>query len=201
MAIERFLGFQPPISQLFRLANLGFESRTFRYECEQFATFDAGSSTDTIWRFSLDRGAALVVMLKTEQTGGEKPNGWPEHRPHSVSCAILSLCWWDTFEKSQHVKLPSWQKEREAFDQCYSNSLANTIEVIGPPPINGTDTDENRHRYAIWRGKTGLLILQQSAYDPQFGLDVNYWVQPWSGPDPKPTSPFIDWLFKFPSDS
>jgi hypothetical protein len=51
-----------------------------------------------------------------------------------------------------------------------------------------------------WRGATGLLIVQQSAYDLQFGLDINYWVHPWAGPDrtrnpPLPLSiPFIDWL-------
>ncbi len=40
----------------------------------------------------------------------------------------------------------------------------------------------------------GNSILQQSCYDPQFGLDVNFWIQPWSGQVPEPTSPFIDWL-------
>jgi hypothetical protein len=201
MALEKFPGFQPPITQLFRLANGTFEPHAFRHECEKFATFEAGSSDDNVWRFSLQGGPTLMVVLNTELTGRKKPNGWPEHRLLSVSCAILSLCWWDTFEKSEHANLHSWQKEREEFDQCYSELLTSTIEVLGLPRIQGSDVDEKRHRYAIWRGATGLLILQQSAYDPQFGLDVNYWVQPWSGPDPRPTSPFINWLCKLSSSS
>jgi hypothetical protein len=142
-----------------------------------------------------------MVTLNTELTGRKKPNGWPEYRLLGVSCAILSICWWETFLKSEHLNLESWEREREEFDRCYSDSLASAVEVLGPPGIEGCDTDENQHRYAIWRGETGLLILQQSAYDPQFGLDVNYWVQPWYGPDPTPTSPFIDWLCKLSSGS
>ena len=88
----------------------------------------------------------------------------------------------------------AWEKEREEFDKCYNESLSNAIKILGLPRIQGFDTDENRHCYAIWRGDSGLLILQQSVYDFQFGLDVNFWVQPWTCPDPQPTSPFIDWL-------
>ncbi len=67
--------------------------------------------------------------------------------------------------------------------------------MLGAPKLVGQDRDADAHRWAIWRGGTGLLILQQSAYDPQFGLDVNYWLHPWRGDDPHPGSPFIDWLF------
>lgn len=199
--VERFPGFRPPIRQLFGLANGHLDPHSFRNECEKFATFETGSSTDSLWIFSLGSTTSLMVTLQTKPTEEREQNGGPVYQLLSISCAILSLCWWDTYEKTQHANFQSWQKEREEFDKCYSVSLASAIEVIGPPRIEGADTDENRHRYAIWRGKAGLLILQQSSYDPQFGLDVNYWVQPWSGSDPKPTSPFIDWLCTLPSDS
>ncbi len=194
MVIDRFSGFQPPITKLFGLANVAFVPFAFRRECEQFATFESASSNADLWRFSLRGGAKLLVTLRAELTERKKQNGWPEYRELTVCCAILSICWWETFLQSEHVSLQSWQKEHEEFDQIYIESLACAIEILGAPRIQGADTDANRHRYAIWRGKSGLLILQQSAYDPQFGYDVNYWVQPWSGPDPIPTSPFIDWL-------
>lgn len=111
------------------------------------------------------------------------------------------MCWWETFSEAQHENLGSWQREREEFDRYYSDSVAGAIQILGSPLIEGTDTIEDRHSFAIWRGKTGMLILQQSAYDPQFGHDVNYWVQPWSGPDPRPTSPFSDWLSKLSAGS
>jgi hypothetical protein len=64
------------------------------------------------------------------------------------------------------VNVQSWQKEREEFDQCYSDSLARTVEVLGPARIEGVDTDEDRHRYAIWRGRekgTGTFSMDTSA--------------------------------------
>jgi hypothetical protein len=198
MAIEQFRGFQPPITALFGLANSSFSPTAFRKECEQFAAFDKDSSSDDLWRFSLASGATLMVALNVEATGGKKVNGWPEYRALDVCCAILSICWWETFLQSEHVSLRTWQKEREEFDACFSEAFSRTVQALGLPRIQGTDTDENRHRYAIWRGETGIFVLQQSAYDPQFGLDVNYWVQPWSGSDPGPTSPFIDWLQQSP---
>ncbi len=143
----------------------------------------------------------LIVALNTEPTGMTLRSGWPELQQLAVSCAILSICWWETFLNSEHESQLGWQTERDEFDQCYSEALARIRTILGPPQIEGLDATEDQHRYAIWRGRSGLLILQQSCYDPQFGLDVNYWVQPWIGPDPRPTSPFIDWLCQLSSGS
>lgn len=191
--IHTFPSFDPPIARLFELANTSFAPRTFRRACERFAIFDTGSSHDDLWYFSVSGGPSLIVAVETELIG-RKTNGLPKYRQLAVSCAILSVCWWETFLKSEHESLESWTAERAEFDRFYTESLADTIESLGPPLMQGKDTDEDRHRHAIWRGETGLLILQQSTYDPQFGLDVNYWVRSWSGSDPRPTSPFIDWL-------
>jgi hypothetical protein len=192
--LDTFSDFEPPTFSLFALANTPFQPQAFRKACEQFASFDSSSSDDEIWRFALRSGPTLIVSLETEHTGRKKPNGWPEYRHLAISCAILSICWWETFLKSQHDSLASWEAERAQFDQFYTGALASARAILGQPRLQGADVDEQGHRYAIWRGETGLLILQQSAYDPQFGLDVNYWVQPWRGVDPQPTSPFIDWL-------
>jgi hypothetical protein len=194
--LDTFPGFEPPTLSLFGLANTPLEPQAFRRACEQFATFDASSSDDDFWRFALGGGPTLIVGLETELAGRKKPNGWPEYRQLAVSYAILSICWWESYLKLQHDRLESWQAERTQFDQFYTGALANAGAILGPPRLQGADVDEQRHRYALWRGETGLLILQQSAYDPQFGLDVNYWVQPWSALDPQPGSPFINWLFR-----
>lgn len=192
--IDMFSGFQPPITRLFELANTSLEPQAFRNTCEKFATFDPSSSDDDLWYFSLSGGPTLIVGLDTELTGRKKPNGWPECRQLAVSCAILSICWWESFLQSDHDTLASWKAERAEFDRFYRQSLAAAQGVLGPPRLQGADADEHRHQHAIWFGKTGLLILQQSAYDPQFGLDVNYWIHPLSGEAPQPTSPLIDWL-------
>jgi hypothetical protein len=192
--LQRFPQFKTPITPLFELANTPFLPDRFRNVCEQFAQFEARSSDDDLWNFVLDGGPRMIVGLVSTLTGQRKPNGWPEYRHLAVSCAILSFCWWETFMKADHENLASWEAEHAEFDQRYKEALAATIERLGPPRLQGADRDEHQHRYAMWRGDTGLLILQQSAYDPQFGLDINYWLQPWSGPDPQPTGLFIDWL-------
>lgn len=184
----------PPILELFGLVNGAFDPPTFRKACERFAIFMDDLVFDDIWRFSLEAEGVLIVSMETEPTGKIKPNGCPETRQLAVLQAISSICWWSTYSKSDHSRESSWRAEREQFDEYYFRSLARTVEMIGPPQLEGVDADEHRHHHAIWRGKTGLLILQQSAYDPQFGYDVNYWIRPWSGPDPRPTSPLIDWL-------
>lgn len=192
--IDTFPSFHPPIARLFELANTSFDPQTFRHTCEKFATLDTHSSDDDLWYFSVSGGPVLIVALETELSGRKKPNGRREYRQFAVSCALLSICWWETFLKSEHESEESWQTERAEFDRFYAESLTASIAILGPPLMQGMDADEDRHQHAIWRGETGLLILQQSSYDPQFGLDVNYWIKPWSGPDPTPTSPFIDWL-------
>jgi hypothetical protein len=194
--LRTFPGFKPPAAQLFELANRGFDPEAFRGLCETFATFDTTSAFDDLWFFSFSGGPKLIVGIEVEATGRGRPNGWREYRQLAVSGAVLSICWWETYQKSDHERLETWQAERAEFDRFYAGALAYAMETLGPPQILGADNDEDRHCHAIWRGKTGLLILQQSCYDPQFGLDVNYWIQPWSGPDPRPTMPFIDWLTK-----
>jgi hypothetical protein len=196
--IETFPDFRPPVEELFRLANTPFEPETFRSVCESFATLDPTSSDDDLWNFDLDSNAKLIVSVAVERTG-TKPNGWPQYRQVAVGCAILSICWWETFLRSAHETDDSFNAERSEFDRLYDEALGRTTAALGGPLLEGTDRDARRYRHAIWRGKTGLLILQQSAYDPQFGHDINYWIQPWSGPDPSPTSPFIVWLCKLGS--
>ena len=193
--IETFPGFDSPIEQLLRLADTPFEPAAFRSACESFAELDPTSTDDDLWNFVLDSKARMIVGVQVEVIGS-KSSGWPEYRQVAVSCAILSICWWETYSRSAHDSEASFSAERAEFDRLYDEAVMRTAAALGSPRLRGADRDERSYRHAIWRGKTGLLILQQSAYDPQFGHDINYWVQPWAGPDPAPTSPFIDWLCK-----
>ena len=70
-----------------------------------------------------------------------------------------------------------------------------TVAALGPPRREGIASSD-AYRYAFWRGRTGLLALQQSNYDCQFGEDVNCWIKPWpeDAPDPMLSGSFIDWL-------
>lgn len=195
--IHTFAEFQPSVSELFRLADTPFEPGPFRTACSAIAEFNPGISDDDIWRFEFPDGPNLMVCLSTEPDG-TRPGGWPRYRPVSVLCAVLSTCLWETFLRTEHESDESWQAERSQFDSRYEAALSNAIAAIGIPRRQGADCDETRHRHAIWRGAHGLMVLQQSAYDPQFGHDVNFWFHPWVGPDPVFTSPLIDWLTRDP---
>jgi hypothetical protein len=186
--------FKPPVAELFELAHTSFDPPAFRRACERFAMFDSRSSDDDLWFFTLKGGPSLMVSLEVEPIRRGKSSGRPEFRPLAVTHAILAIYWWENFLVEMHESRASWEVERAEFDRVYAESLAATIEALGPPLIHGGGDDEDRLRHALWRGTTGLLILQQSASDPQFGLDVSYRVEPWSGPDPRPTSPFGNWL-------
>jgi hypothetical protein len=178
---HEYPGFVPPIAQLFGLANISFDAAVFKATCEAIAPFDADSSDDNLWSFPFDpRGEPrLLVALGEDRT--------------EVDCAILSTCWWETSLRMQHRSERAFADERFEFDRRFDAALAATVAFLGRPLLSGADRDDG-YRHAMWRGRTGLLIVQQSNYDCQFGDDINYWVRRWSGPDPRPTCPFIDWL-------
>jgi hypothetical protein len=192
--VEMVAEVEPLIRPLCRLASVSFEPSAFRAACESFASFDNTSSDSDLWYFRAARRLVLIVSVEAEPTGKRKSLGEMVYQLIGVRFAVLSFCWWETFLQSQHPSAESFQAERARFDQAYAEALVRTVGALGEPLLQGADPDEDGHRWAIWRGQTGLFVLQQSAYDPQFGLDINYWICPWYGPDPRPSSPFIDWL-------
>lgn len=178
---HEYPGFIPPIARLFGLANTPFDATAFKAACEAIAPFDAGTSDDDLWSFPFDPcGEPRLIVA----VGGDRAE---------IDCAILSICWWEASLRMQHRTDQAFEAERSEFDRRFDEASDATAALLGPPLLGGSDPD-NGYRHAVWRGRTGLLIVQQSNYDCQFGDDINYWVRRWSGPDPKPTSPFIDWL-------
>ncbi len=174
-------GFVPPVARLFELANTSFDAAVFKAACEAIAPLDARSSDADLWSFPVDPCGEprLIVAVGEDLT--------------EVDCAVLSICWWETSSRMQHDTEESFATERSEFDRQFNDTYAATAALLGPPLLSGSDLGDG-YRHALWRGRTGLLVVQQSNYDCQFGNDINYWVRRWSGPDPRPTSPFIDWL-------
>jgi hypothetical protein len=190
-----FPSFDPPTKALHRLASASLAPATFRAACEQFAQYNPASSGDNLWHFTLGAPEPnLLVGVDVEPTGRKKPNGWPEFRHLKVNCAILSICWWETFTEVDHASAATFAAEEATFHAIYADTLKKTVADIGYPLLQGVDTNCYFHHWAIWRGETALLILQESSYDVQFGLDINFWIRPWSSGNPQPTSPLIDWV-------
>jgi hypothetical protein len=175
--------FVAPVVRLFGLANTPFEASSFKAACEAIAPFDARVSDNNLWSFPFDPCGEprLLVAVGADLT--------------QVDCAILSICWWETSLRTLHESDASFAAERLEFDSRFDEAAAATATLLGQPLLTGSDPGDG-YRHAVWRGRTGLLIVQQSNYDCQFGDDINYWISRWSGPDPQPTSPFIDWLMR-----
>ncbi len=188
-------GFVVPITQLFNLASTPFDPSVFKAACEGLAPFDRKMSEGNLWTFPFTpRGEPrLVVAVETEPTGEMSPAGGLMDRPVMVDCAVLSCCWWETSRRMFHGSDESFAAERAEFDRLFAESLAKANALVGPPCLLTTDP-ESGYQHAVWRGRTGLMVLQQSNDESQPGDDINFWLQRWSGPDPKPTSPFLHWL-------
>jgi hypothetical protein len=101
-----------------------------------------------------------------------------------VTGAILSFGWWDEADEDA----------REQFDEAYADAQRRAVAVLGEPLIQGKYRDEDGYRWAVWRGRTALFVLEQSGDDPQFGQDIHFRICPWSGPDPRRDDPFPGWL-------
>src|SRR5262245_18462149 len=137
--------------------------------CEKFARLKPPSSFEDLWYFAVgSSGGTLIVGVDVEATGRKRRNGWPIFRSLKVNCAILSTCWWETYEPSHHKNAASYAADRAHFDRLFLEALEKTAKVIGGPLREGVKRGKWRHRWAIWRGETALLVLQQSAYDLQF---------------------------------
>lgn len=186
-----------PVDKLFDLTNADFlNPQDFKNKCQAFADFDKANSDEDLWNFKMkvDTNLQLAVSVWVEPTGAKKDSGYPELLQTGVSCAILPFCFWGNYAPSAHQSKVTHDAERSDYDRLFNDVLFETSEKLGKPLLQGQDKDANAHSYAMWRGRNGLLILQQSAHDEQFGHDLNFWVQPWKGADPIPDSPFINWL-------
>jgi hypothetical protein len=193
--IQIVTGYEALIQPLFQLASVSFEPEEFRSACKSIGRL-LKSNSDDLWHFGAGPKLVLMVSLDVETVGRQGGLGQAVCRPVSVRFAVLSFCGWETCNPRDHWTRKSYQTEREQFDQVFADALERTIEELGKPLVQGQDTDNQAHHWAIWRGRTGLFVLQQSAYDPQFGLDINYWICPWSEQNLRPSSPLIDWLFR-----
>jgi hypothetical protein len=186
--------FDPPTKALYQLASTPLDPATFRIACEQFAQYKPDSDDD-LWCFSLGAsGANLLVGVDVEWVGRVKPDGRWEFRYLRVNRAILSVCWWEHVVRKDQASEERFAREEAQFHKVYDDALTRAVGDIGSPLLQGADTNCYFHRWAIWRGETALLVLQESSYDAQFWLDINFWIRPWSGGDLRPTSPFFDWL-------
>jgi hypothetical protein len=112
-----------------------------------------------------------------------------------IECVILPFCYWRDYEEEWHDSVQAFQQERHEFDSAYDRALSDVESVLGRPFYFGQDQDDQAHRYALWQGDTSVLILQQAAFDVQFGVEINLWIEPnLQVGEFSPPSNLIEWL-------
>lgn len=164
-----------------RLADQSFDVATVRNACAEIGAFDDAMSDRWLWSFRRSDGPRLIVGVDDEGAT-------------TVGAALLSTCLWETYDRRDHDDADLHAAEQIAFDKAYEAALRAAEAATGRPHMFGRDQGKYPHRWALWRGRRGLFVVQQSAHDLQFGVDVTCWVRPWTGGDPEPTEPFIDWI-------
>ncbi len=196
MPVLRPPNFKPPVEHLFKLVESELSPEEFKAACMQFSHFDSDTIEDSLWEFYFhkDLDAELQVSLLCEPTNKKNNSKKTKPKPIAVVCAILPFCWWDNGETSDQFTEDTYSAELAEFDLVYAQALQATKDVLGQPGYEGSDRIAPFNKHTIWRGKAGLLILQQSRNDPSPGYIINYWIQPWNKDELQPSDPFIEWL-------
>ena len=102
-----------------------------------------------------------------------------------VKLAVLPLLFWEDCDPEFCDSEAQYRRGRAAFDRKYDRALEQAEKVLGPPLRVWTDPGEDRFRKSAWQGETCLLALQQDDYDVQYGYDINFLLQPHTGPLPE----------------
>jgi hypothetical protein len=102
--------------------------------------------------------------------------------------ALVVVYWYD---EDDYPTKKAYEEGRQDFDAAYDGALAKMAAVLGAPHVQGQYPPRRKRpfRYAIWPGESALFILQQHNRDPQFGQEVNVWLQPWTEGEPIPQFP------------
>lgn len=121
-----------------------------------------------------------------------------------VCMCYFASCYWATYEYEDHpLDRNSWTKEYEQFHLEYKSQFERVCSELGAPAFERADLLDAHDvpsymgplHASSWIFNNCTLVLQQSAYDTQFGLEINYWLHP------KPvdigqatTLPLANWL-------
>lgn len=177
--VHHFPDFTLPIARLLELADAPFDAPAFKAACEAFGSFDMKGSDESLWWFDVSEpeGPRLMVGIEDDR----------------ITFAILPVCWWDAPLEGFHESRASYQAEKAEFAESFAELLGATVDLLGPPWLSDTGPDVE-YRHALWRRPQALFILQHSNMIGQGEDDIHYWISPWTGPDPVPTDPFMDWI-------
>jgi len=169
----------PIIANLLELCNTPFEMSKAVVAWQRFG-----------WRYTpqQDDEFGFQVEIGDDVHLTVAPNG------EDINCMVLPFCWWPNYDEEFATSRLLHGIEKRRFGAAFTKAADLTRKTIAPPFYTGRDADEDRHQYAVWAGNHAWLILQQAAFDVQFGIEINFWLEPIKGERFTPITPLIDWL-------
>ena len=141
-------------------------------------SFDPEPSEPYAFQVTLPEGIALRVHAEDDR----------------VTAASLPFYFWEEFSPEDHEDPAEFSRQKKAFDAGFDDAAAVAARLLPEPFLQWRDQDERAHRAVAWQGTEGILILQQASVDPQFGLEVDFWLTQGRRQDFHPETPLIDWL-------
>lgn len=169
------------VRQLYELACTPFRLASFRERWESFG-----------WSYEPSVGDEFGFHVQA-------PGGWSliiDPFGEEVVGASLPFYYWEDYDPRWHDDLNEYQRQRLAYSDEFETAAGLARRVLPAPAMFWTDEDGDAHRAVVWVGGHGLLILQQACFDPQFGIELDFWLTGCSMQDFRPTTPLIDWLCK-----
>jgi hypothetical protein len=108
----------------------------------------------------------------------------------------LPLHYWEEFDPELHRDPEEYSRQKKAFDTRFEAAAELALRHLPEPFLRWTDADQTAHRAIAWEGTEGILILQQASRDPQFGIEVDFWLARCKKSEFRPRTPLIDWLMQ-----
>ncbi len=167
------------VGHLFELGNTPFRLGAFR---DRWAAFGWSHEPESSDEFGFQVKVSERLSLAVDPLG-KRVNG-----------ASLPFLYWQDHDPEPHPDRSTYEQERRTYDAEFSAAARVARRVLGAPDADWRDHDDAGHQATVWECRHGLLILQQACFDPQFGIELNVWLEGCSIKDFTPTPPLIDWL-------
>jgi hypothetical protein len=113
---------------------------------------------------------------------------------HGLIQACLPFHYWEEYDPEFHEDPKEYSRQKKMFDGRFDDALAVALRQLPEPFLRWTDDNARAHRAVAWEGNEGILILQQASRDPQFGIELDFWLARGKKEDFRPRTPFLDWL-------
>lgn len=167
------------VRQLYELANTRFGLNEFKERWQEFG-----------WHCDLDVCDVHGFSVRV-------PDAWElvvDPAGSEIVGARFPVAYWETYAENHHDSIESWKLERLDYDRVFCDAAEVSMNVLEAPEVCWQDQDANGNRAVVWEGEQGLLILQQACFDPQFGIEINFWLDSVRLDGFVPSTPLIDWL-------